>query len=133
VTAGNLRRLAGLLEARKARDLARLEALIAEDRRLEAEIAGLAGTVARDLETGIAVPLAQQALRQAWADQRIRAARRRRAEIAALIRDARAAAARSLGKHESLESLVARADRAALQLSAARAEREAPPLPKPRD
>ncbi len=128
MTPASLRQLAGLLEARKTRDLARLEALIAEDRRLEAEIANLTGTAARDLETGIALPLAQQAIRQAWADQRIRAARRRRAEIAAGIRDARAAAARSLGKHESLESLVARAERAAAQATEARAEREAPPL-----
>jgi hypothetical protein len=133
VTPARLRELAGLVEARKARDLARLEALIAEDRRLEAEIAHLSGTAARDLETGIAVPLAQQAVRQSWADQRIRAARRRRAELAAGIRAARAAAVQSLGKHESLGSLVARADRVAALANAARAEREAPPLPKQRD
>lgn len=133
MTPGALRRLAGLLDARKARDLARLEALVAEDRRLAAEVAALAATPARDLATGIAVPLVQQARRQAWADQRIRAARRRRAELAGLIRDARAAAVRSLGKHESLESLVARADRTAAQLLAARAEREAPPLPRQPD
>ena len=120
-----LRRLAGLVEARKARDLARLERLMSEDRRLAAEIAGLARTPERDLADG-GLPPAQQALRQAWADQHIRAARRRRAELAAGIRAARAEAVRSLGKHTALEHLVERADRAALRSRTARAERETP-------
>ena len=126
MTPAKLRELAGLVEARKARDLARLDALLAEDRRLAAEIAGLMGTAARDLATGIALPLPQQALRQAWADQRIRAAHRRRAELIPAIRAARAEALQSLGKHRALENLVERADRTAARLAAARTEREAP-------
>ena len=58
--------------------------------------------------------------------RRMRAARRRRGELAARIRAARAEAVQSLGKHEALEALVERADRAAAQLRIARAEREAP-------
>ena len=84
------------------------------------------GTAARDLATGIALPLPQQALRQAWADQRIRAAHRRRAELVPAIRAARAEALQSLGKHRALENLVERADRTAARLAAARTEREAP-------
>jgi hypothetical protein len=127
VTPTALRQLMQLAEARKARDLARLDRLLVEDRRLAAEVAELAGTAARDLAEDVALPLAQQGLRLAWADQRIRAAERRRAELAAGIGAARAEAAQSLGKHRALEHLVERAERAALQVRAARAEREAPP------
>ncbi len=122
-----LQRLAGLVEARKARDLARLETLLAEDRRLAAEIAAVAATAARDLAEAPDLPLAQQGLRQRWADQRIRRAGERRAELAAAIRAARAIAVQSLGKHRALENLVERADREARRLRAARAEREASP------
>jgi hypothetical protein len=125
VSPAELRRLAALAEARQARDLARLERLMSEDRRLAAEIAGLARTAARDFADG-GLPPAHQALRQAWADQHIRAARRRRAELAPEVRAARAEAVRSLGKHTALEHLVERADRAALQSRTARQEREAP-------
>jgi hypothetical protein len=126
MTPAALRQLLGLIEARKARDLAQLDRLLGEDRRLAAEIAELASTAARDLADG-ELPPGRQGVRLAWADQRIRAARRRRAELAQAIRAARAAAARSLGKHQALEHLTDRADRAALHLRAARAEREAPP------
>jgi hypothetical protein len=127
VTPAALRALAGLVEARKARDLARLEGLVAEDRRLAAEIAELAATGARDLAEGAPLPLAQQGLRQAWAESRIRAARRRRAELAARIREARAEAVQSLGRHRALERLVDGADRSEGQRRFARADREAPP------
>jgi hypothetical protein len=127
VTPAGLRALAGLVEARKARDLARLEGLVAEDRRLEAEIAELAATGSRDLAEGAALPLARQGLREIWAEQRIRAARRRRAELAARIRAARAEAVQSLGRHRALEHLVEGADRSEAQRRLARAEREAPP------
>jgi hypothetical protein len=116
-----------LAEARKARDLARLDRVLAEDRRLVAEIAELGRTAARDMAADAALPLARQGLRLAWADRRIAAARRRRGELAAEIRAARAEAAQSLGKHQALGHLAERAERAALQLRAARAEREAPP------
>jgi hypothetical protein len=127
VTPETLGRLARLADARKARDLARLDRLLAEDRRLADEIAALAATGARDLAAGAPLPLAQQGLRLAWAERHIAAARRRRAELIAAIRAARAAAAQSLGKHRALEQLTERADRAASQARAARAEREAPP------
>ncbi len=128
MTPAALRQLAGLVEARKARDLARLERLIAEDRRLGDEIAGLAATVTHDLADETArLPLRQQGLRQTWVDQRIRAARRRRGELAAEIRAARTAAVQSLGRHSALEGLVVRAERTEDQRRVARAEREAPP------
>jgi hypothetical protein len=132
VTPQALHRLASLLEARKARDLARLEALVAEDRRLAAEIAEIAATATRDMAGPEPLPLPQQGLRQRWADGRIRAASERRAGLAAGIRDARAEAVQSLGKHRALERLVERADRAAAQIREARAEREAPPPEAPR-
>ena len=126
MTPAALERLAGLVEVRKARDLARLEGLVAEDRRLEADIAALAATGASDLAEAETLPLVQQGLRARWADARIRAARARRAGLAAAIRAARAAAVQSLGKHRALEDLVARADRDARRARAARAERDAP-------
>jgi len=43
-----LRALAGLVEARKIRDLGLLDGLLAEDRRLAAEIAGLVAEIARE-------------------------------------------------------------------------------------
>ena len=49
MTPAALRRLLALAEARKARDLARLDGLLAEDRRLAAEIAEARRTAARDL------------------------------------------------------------------------------------
>jgi hypothetical protein len=116
-----------LIEARKARDLAALDRLLAEDRRLAAEVSELRRVGTRDAESGGELPPERQAVRLAWADQRIRAARRRQAELADAIRAARAAAAQSLGKHRSLETLVDRADRAVGQAREARAEREAPP------
>ena len=116
-----LRRLMTLVEARRARDLATL------DRRLDAEVAELRRTPARDAEDGAELPPERQALRVAWAEQRIRAARRRQAALAEAIRTARATAAVSLGKHKSLEILVERADRSVEQARSARAEREAPP------
>ena len=129
MTPAALARLAGLVEARKARDLARLEGLVAEDRRLAAEIAALAATSARDLAEAPDMSLAQQGLRTRWAEARIALARVRRAELAAGIRAARAAAVQSLGKHRALEDLAARADLDVRRTRAARAEREAPPPP----
>lgn len=126
MTSADLRRLAGLLEARKARDLARLDRLLAEDRRLAAEVAELARTGVRDSEAG-GLPLAQQGLRQTWADQHIQAARRRRSELVPEIRRARAAAAQSLGKHRALDELTEKAERARIQERIARAEREEVP------
>jgi hypothetical protein len=119
-----LRRLLALVGVRKARDLARLDRLAAEDRRLAAEIAALAATPARDAADGPPLPLGRQAARQAWADAGIRAARRRRDALQPEIRAARAAAVQSLGKHEALAALAARAERAAAQARAVRAEQE---------
>ena len=76
VTPAALRRLAGLAEARRARDLARLEGLLAEDRGSRRD-RGLAATVARDLG-GRAAAAGAAGLRQAWVDQRCARAPRRR-------------------------------------------------------
>ena len=120
-----LRRLTGLAEARKARDLARLDGLLTRDRQL----AGRARRPGRRRSPATSpaappLPPAQQALRQAWVDQRIRAAARQRAALAAGIAAARAAAVQSLGKHRALEHLVERGDRDARQ--------RAPPAPSAR-
>jgi hypothetical protein len=120
-----------LMDARKARDLARLDRLLTEDRRLAEEIAALAATGTRDLAEG-PLPLAEQGRRLAWAAARGRAAARRREALAAEIRAARAEAVQSLGKQKALEHLTDRADRDVLERRAARAEREAPPPEKPR-
>ena len=130
MTPAALRGLLGLMEARKARDLARLDRLLTEDRRLADEIATLAATPGRDMADGPPLPLPEQGRRLAWAAARIRAAERRRRALAAEIRAARAEAVQSLGKHKALEHLTGRADRAAIQLREARAEREAPPQGK---
>ncbi len=130
MTPAALRDLRRLMDARKARDLARLDRLMSEDRRLEGEIAALAATGARDLAEG-ALPLAEQGRRLAWAAARARAAELRRRALAGEIRAARAAAVQSLGKHEALGHLSDRADRETAQRRAARAEREAPPPGKP--
>jgi hypothetical protein len=127
LTPAALRGLTTLVEARKARDLAALDRLLAEGRRLEAEIAELRRIAAGDAEAGVALPPERHAVRLVWADQRIRAARQRQAALAETIRAARAVAAQSLGKHRSLETLAERADRAVAQAREARAEREAPP------
>ncbi len=130
MTPAALRDLLRLMEARKARDLASLDRLLSEDRRLAAEIATLATTGRRDLAEG-PLPLAEQGRRLAWAAACIRAAEHRRRALAAEIRAARSAAVQSLGKHEALGQLATRADRTARQVRDARAEREAPPPAKP--
>jgi hypothetical protein len=134
MTPAALRQLAALAEARGSRDLAVLDALLLEDRRLAAEILEIAAAPARDLaEGGIAIaPIAQQALRFAWLEQHIAALRRRRAELAPRIRQARAEATRSLGKHQALEHLTEHAEQASDLLREARSEREAMP-PEPRN
>lgn len=125
---GELARLAHLVEARKAGALGRLEALMAEVRACEAEIAARRETLAHDLAEG-GLPPAQQALRLTWAEQRIAQARRRLASLAPEIAAARAAAIRELGKHAALEKLTERADAEADRIRAARTERDAPLLP----
>lgn len=126
MTPAALRELMRLMDARKARDLARLDRLLSEDRRMADEIAGLASTGSRDLAEG-PLPLPEQGRRLAWAAARIRAAERRRRQLAGEIRAARAEAVQSLGRHEALGHLTDRADRAVLRQREARAEREAPP------
>ena len=128
-----LRRLTSLAEARRARDLARLDNLLTRDRALQSEIDALPATLERDRASKIELPLPQQGLRQAWVQQRLRACRRERADLAPKIAAARAVAVQSLGKHRALESLVERGKREAEQQLLARAEREAPPPTAPRD
>lgn len=128
MTPAALRQLGGLMEARKARDLARLERLAAEDRALAEEIAALARVVAEDVASGLHLPPDRQAARLTWVDQRTRLAERRRAVLAPLIATARAAAVQSLGREMALDHLAAAADRDEARFRAARSEREAPPL-----
>ena len=112
MTPAALRDLLRLMDARKARDLARLDRLLTEDRRLAEDIAALAATASRDRAEGpLAARRAGPPPRLAAA--RIRAAERRRAPARRRIRAARAEAVQSLGKHKALEHLTDRADRAA--------------------
>ncbi len=127
MTPAQLRELIRLAEARKAGDLARLDALLTEARACEAEIEDAGRTAVEDLAAAAEMPMAQLALRQVWADQRVAQARRRLATLAPRVAAARAAAVQSLGKHAALEKLVDHADRAAAHTRAARAERDAPP------
>jgi hypothetical protein len=123
-----LRQLGSLMAAQKARDLARLERLVAEDRALEAEMAALGGLAAEDAASGHVLPPERQAARLAWADHRRALAARRRAALVPEIAAARAMAVRSLGRERALDHLAATADRIDTRLRGAREEREAPPL-----
>ena len=128
-----LRELLELAAAKKSRDLARLEALLAQDRALETEIAHIASTPGRDMAAGAAnTPLTQQGLRLAWADQRITRTRQRRAQLAPQITAARDDARQSLGKHQALEHLADMAGQKETSARNARAEREAMPA-RPQD
>lgn len=122
MTPAALRELGALMAARKARDLARLERLVAEDRGLAAELAALASAPAADVESGEALPPDRQAVRLAWIDQRTARLGRRRGILAAEIARARAAAIQSLGRERALDRLAESVGRA----EATREEREAP-------
>jgi hypothetical protein len=129
-------RLLGLAEARRARDLARLEALIAEARRIEAEIDALVEVRRRDLvfdpEGGL--PLGLQGRRQAHVEREIAERRRQLRALEPALAAVRDAARQSLGKHEALARLRDMAGAAEERARAARAEREAVGLPRqPRD
>lgn len=126
MSAPRLRALLALAEARKTRDLAALEALVAEDRRLAAERAGLAGLHAQDIAEADA-PLAALAARLRWAEARAAAIDAARAALAPRIAAARALAVESLGKREALDALAARAEAEARALREARTEAERPP------
>ncbi|HVL20426.1 MAG TPA: hypothetical protein VM422_05500 [Amaricoccus sp.] len=127
MTPAALRKLGALMAARKARDLARLERLVAEDRALAAELAALASAGAADVASGEALPPDRQAVRLAWIDQRTAMLARRRGILAAEIAGARAAAIQSLGRERALDRLAEIAGRAEATRHAAREEREAPP------
>lgn len=122
-----LRGLGALMEARKARDLARLEGLVAEDRALEARIAELSAMAAVDAASGEALPPDRQAARLAWIDQSRAIAARRRAALAPEIARARAAAVQSLGRERALDRLAMDAERQEATLRSGREEREAAP------
>lgn len=128
MTPARLRQLLALAKSRKARDLARLEALAVAERALEREARELSVVHTRDMAEGPgAAPLALLGHRIAWAEARRAAIRARRAALAVEIAEARAAAVVSLGKHRALEHLLDGADRAAAVALEARAERDAPP------
>ncbi len=115
-----LRKLVALAEARRARDLTRLDALTAERRRLEAEIVELARIEARDAAEGV-MPFAMLARRTVWAAAEIARRESRTAAITSEIEVARTAARTSLGKHEALIRLT---EAAACDEAAARARTE---------
>jgi len=128
-----LRELMALADARKARDLARLDRLFGVARGLDAAAAAAAAAPRRDHADGgyAGAPMALQGTRQVWADHRVAEARRAQAALAPEIAAARAAAVQSLGKHAALVHLLARAERDAAAQLDARAERDAPsPAPK---
>jgi hypothetical protein len=123
-----LRQLTALAEARKSRDLAELEALTSEDRRLAEAIEAYARAPARDiLEGAEGMPLAQLALRLEWADRNIAIAHRQRVELGERIAALRKRAAVSLGKHQALEKLTERAFRQQAERVLAREDKEAVP------
>lgn len=129
MTPARLRDLMKVVEARKTRDLAQLEALQARARGLEAEIEEARSLHARDAaEAGLAqVPFAFVGLRLKLADHLVAQAERRRAELQPEIEAARAQAAESLGKHSALEKLLENTEREQAALRLTRAERDAPP------
>ncbi|MER2509730.1 MAG: hypothetical protein ABTQ27_13390, partial [Amaricoccus sp.] len=90
MTPARLRELLRLAEARKSGNLARLDALLAEVRACEAEIEDAARTVVQDLAAAAEMPMAQLALRQIWADQRVAQARRRMGALGPRVAEARA-------------------------------------------
>ncbi len=118
--------LVALAEARRKRDLSRIEALAVEARRLEDEIEALNTTQSRDAEEGT-MPLAMVARRIAWVENAIAAHQRRIAAIAEEIAAARKAAQASVGRHEALAVLHARAERDARRDRDRAEERAAPP------
>lgn len=127
-----LGQLVDLANARKAHDLALLEAALAEDRRLELEIATLTGTVARDMADPdmSTMPYSQYAIRLQWADHRISEAAARRKALQTEIRKLRSLAAAALGKHRALEKLTERARKQQTEIAEARRERETAELPR---
>lgn len=127
MTPQQLRQLAELAEARRSRDLAELEAVVAEDRRLAQAIEGYARSHAQDMaDADGELPFAQMALRIEWADRNIALARMQRAELAKRITELRKRAAVSLGKHRALEKLTDRAIRQEAEIQRTREEKEAP-------
>ncbi|MFT3975429.1 MAG: hypothetical protein QM699_18940 [Amaricoccus sp.] len=126
MTPAALRDLGRLMEARKARDLARLERLASEARALDAELATLAATAVADVASGEPLPPGRQAARLAWIDQRTAMVRQQRAALAPEIERARAAAVQSLGRERALDRVAETAARAEAARRTSRDEREAP-------
>jgi hypothetical protein len=124
MTPAALRQLAGLAEARRQRDLAAVERLMAEMRRLDAEIAEIAGTLTRDMAAEAPVPMMNYGRRMAWAEHETALRRAAQARLAAQLAAARAMARVSLGKHEALLKLVEAAEAGARQDRERKAERE---------
>jgi hypothetical protein len=119
-----LRGLAMLAEARRQRDLAAVERLMAEVRRLDAEIAEIAGTLTRDMAADAPVPMMNYGRRLAWAEHETALRRAAQARVMAELTAARAVARVSLGKHEALLKLVEVAEAEARRDRERRAERD---------
>lgn len=119
-----LRGLAMLAEARRQRDLAAVERLMTEVRRLDAEIAEIAGTLTRDMAADAPVPMMNYGRRLAWAEHETALRRAAQARVMAELTAARAVARVSLGKHEALKKLVEAAETEARRDRERRAERD---------
>ena len=126
MTPAALQRLGKLMEARKARDLAHLEQLVAEERRLRGELDTLAATPRVEAESGETLPPDRQAVRLAWIDRQATLLRERLALLAPQIARARAAAVQSLGREQALERLARNAATVERSIRSAREEREMP-------
>jgi hypothetical protein len=123
-----IEQLARLAEARRLRDLARLEALAAERARLQTEIGDLARQAGSAAEGGLPFPLVES--REAWLLAQIALRERRIAGIEREIEQARAEARQSVGKHEALKTLGKAARSAEAQARERGAERSAASMPR---
>jgi hypothetical protein len=124
MTPAALRQLAGLAEARRQRDLAAVERLTAEMRRLDAEIAEIAGTLTRDMAADAPVPMMNHGRRMAWSEHETALRRAAQARLAPQRAAARTVARVSLGKHEALMKLVETAEAGARRDRERRAEQD---------
>lgn len=136
MTSAQIRDLIRVVEARKTRDLARLDGLMVQVRACEAEIEAAMRMHAHDAaeEALDDVPFAFHGLRITLADQRIAQAERLRAALEPDIAAARAQAVESVGRHSALERILEDVERDRKRTRIARTERDAPaPLAPPQE
>ncbi len=126
MTPAQLRQLLALAEVRKARDLARLDALARRSAALDADIAAARAAHLEDhAGAGFdATPPGLQGRRLAWADHRVTEAREGHAALRPDLQNARADATVSLGKHRAIEHLLVKAERDAAARRQTRLDRD---------